>query len=367
MLGSVMHSGQALLTHERLSWRAPGARLGSVWPAVWRFVGLWLIISLFAGIYRFHPYYRGPFFEALQPVVTNGYVFFCGYGFFYVWLTYRWRRRVRDDFSDPALLALSLVRHCWKTLRFRTWSPWTRYWKSQRVHLLLRALGVKLFFVPLMVVFLSGHVAQVSHLWDQPVLEGGNLERIDWGVSLLYHLIFVCDTVVALVGYSFESLWLNNRTRSVDRTWLGWAVCLMCYPPFSEVADVYFPLSEQGQSLGLGESSLLFLRGLTIVFFAVYLWATLALGVRFSNLSNKGIIAYGPYRWVRHPAYVCKNLAWWLEKLPTMANFHNVLPLLAWNAVYILRGLTEERHLQNDPAYRDYCKKVRYRFIPGVW
>ncbi len=48
-----------------------------------------------------------------------------------------------------------------------------------------------------------------------------------------------------------------------------------------------------------------------------------------------------------------------------MADFHNVLPLLAWNVVYIMRG--EERHLRADPAYRSYCAQVPYRFILGVW
>lgn len=334
--------------------------------AIWRFVGLWLLISLFAFLYRVHPYYRGPFFAALQPVVTNGYVFFCGYGFWYVWLTYRWRRQGRDDFSDPALLALSLVRHAWRTLCSRSWSPWQRYWRSPRVALLLRALGVKVFFVPLMIVFLAEHAEEVRRLWSQPALAESGLARVNWGMALVYQVIFLCDTAVALVGYSFESLWLRNRTRSVDRTWLGWTMCLLCYPPFNDVASLYLPLDAGEQSLRLGEITLAVLRGFTLVFFAVYLWATLALGVHFSNLSNKGIIARGPYRWVRHPAYVCKNAAWWLEKLPAMADFHNVLPLLAWNAIYVLRGLTEERHLRADPAYRAYCERVRYRFIPGV-
>ncbi len=252
------------LRWESSACRSVRVRSRGLWPAFWRFVGLWLIVSLFAALYTFHPYYRGPFFAALRPVVTNGYVFFCGYGFFYVWLTYRWRRRVRDDFSDPALLALSGVRHAWRALRARTWSPWRRYCKSPRVTLLLLALGVKLFFIPLIVVFLAEHVNQVSRLWRQAVGVESVLAQLNWRLTFLYHLIFVCDTAVALLGYSFESLWLNNRTRSVDRTWLGWAVCLMCYPPFNDVAGLYFPLREGGNRLGLGEVRLVVLRLLTL-------------------------------------------------------------------------------------------------------
>jgi protein-S-isoprenylcysteine O-methyltransferase Ste14 len=342
-------------------------RPGSWQAAAWRFIGLWLIVSLFALVYRLHPYYHRPFFAPFQSLVVNAYVFFCGYGFFYVWLTYRLRHHARDDFADPALLALSLLRHAWRAMRSRSWAQWQRYWRSHRVALLLRALGIKFFFVPLMTVFLAEHVTGASRLWQQPQPTAGGLEGMDWGMELTYQLIFLCDTAVALVGYSCESLWLKNRTRSVDRTLSGWAICLMCYPPFNDVAGLYLPLDQGGNALGLSLVMLVVLRGLSLVFFAIYLWATLALGVRFSNLSNKGIIARGPYRWVRHPAYVCKNLAWWMEKLPTLAGLHNLLPLLAWNAVYVLRGLSEERHLRTDPAYQAYCERVRYRFVPGIW
>jgi len=340
---------------------------GSFQSAAWRFIGLWLIVSLFAVVYRVHPYYQRPFFSAFQAILVSIYGWFCLSGLFYVWLTYRLRHQVCDDFSDPALLALSFVRHSWRAIHFRSSALWRRYWRSPRVALLIRTLGVKFFFVPLMTVFLAGHVTETIQLWHQPRLAAWGLEWMNWGMSLVYQSIFVCDTTVALVGYSCESLWLKNKTRSVDWTWSGCVVCLMCYPPFNDVAGLYLPLSEGGNALGLSEVTLLGLRGLGLVFFAIYLWATLALGVRFSNLSNKGIIARGPYRWVRHPAYVCKNLAWWMEKLPTMAGLHNLLPLLAWNAVYVLRGLTEERHLRTDLAYQAYCERVCYRFVPGIW
>ena len=67
---------------ESPSSRPVNVRGRSFRAAVWRFAGLWLLVSLFAGVYSLHPYYQGPFFAAFHPVVTNGYVFFCGYGFF---------------------------------------------------------------------------------------------------------------------------------------------------------------------------------------------------------------------------------------------------------------------------------------------
>src|SRR5215510_3614167 len=140
---------------------------GSFRPAAWRFVGCWLIVSFFALIYYFHPYYHRPFFSAFQAILINLYGWFCLVGFFYVWLTYYRRRQIRDDFSDAGLLALSLVRHSWRAIRSHSWLPWWRYWRSLRVKRLLLILGVKFFFVPLMIVFVAEHVTEAYRLWQQ--------------------------------------------------------------------------------------------------------------------------------------------------------------------------------------------------------
>jgi len=91
----------------------------------------------------------------------------------------------------------------------------------------------------------------------------------------------------------------------------------------------------------------------------------------------------GPYALIRHPGYVGKNLFWLLTLLPLFFNAdprdagfswlqHLLLGaatvggFLAWSAIYILRALTEEKLLRNDPDYVAYCLKVKYRFIPGL-
>ena len=35
--------------------------------------------------------------------------------------------------------------------------------------------------------------------------------------------------------------------------------------------------------------------------------------------------------------------------------------------LYGIRAYTEERHLSQDPKYREYQEKVRWKFIPYVW
>ncbi|WP_430991383.1 isoprenylcysteine carboxylmethyltransferase family protein, partial [Escherichia coli] len=51
---------------------------------------------------------------------------------------------------------------------------------------------------------------------------------------------------------------------------------------------------------------------------AIYAWATVAFGFRFSNLTHRGILTHGPYAFSRHPAYLSKNLFWWISTVPML-------------------------------------------------
>ncbi len=95
-----------------------------------------------------------------------------------------------------------------------------------------------------------------------------------------------------------------------------------------------------------------------------YVAATVALGFKSSNLTNRGIVTRFPYNIVRHPAYIGKNLLWFIEFL-FLSQKHLGL-LIGFFIIYLLRAWTEERHLKKDPDYVAYMKKVKYRFIPGI-
>jgi protein-S-isoprenylcysteine O-methyltransferase Ste14 len=110
---------------------------------------------------------------------------------------------------------------------------------------------------------------------------------------------------------------------------------------------------------------------------AIYSWASLALGLKASNLTNRGIVSRGPYAFVRHPAYAAKNLAWWIGALPNLyflfaaghakATAYALFALCGWTAIYALRAITEERHLLlADNGYAQYMARVKWRFIPRV-
>lgn len=241
---------------------------------------------------------------------------------------------------------------------------------------------LKAFFIPIMVRgLLTASMAALTtgrDILGTDVVEIGLLALFDrWGYWFVFQTIVFVDLIVFIFGYMVETKRLGNEIRSVDPTLIGWAAALVCYPPFNHVT---------GQLLGSTVSEFpkfedptthLALNVALLVLMALYASASVALGWKASNLTHRGIVCRGPYRVIRHPAYICKNLAWWIGSLPIiMVSFEHAFvdglkavgSIAAWSSVYALRALTEEDHLRSvDGEYEEYCRKVRYRFIPGVY
>ncbi len=224
--------------------------------------------------------------------------------------------------------------------------------KEERVAVLF--LFVKFFYIPLMVNF----VFQNSH----DLLSAFTHFSL---FSFLLMLFFTVDTFIFAFGYLVESVRLKNVVKSVEPTLFGWVVALICYPPFNGFVGRYVPWGANDYALFWSSGWTMVFRVVIIALFLIYVCASIALGFKASNLTNRGIVTRFPYSVVRHPAYVSKNLVWWITLLPVI-NIWFTLGMLFWTVIYVLRALTEERHLLSDPDYVEYCKIVKYRFIPGV-
>ena len=99
---------------------------------------------------------------------------------------------------------------------------------------------------------------------------------------------------------------------------------------------------------------------------ALTVTSLLALGQSFALLpSLRRVVARGPYRMVRHPAYASELLiagaCTWVNPWPAAL----ILGLLV--IATVLRIAAEERVLTSDEAYRDYVARVRWRLLPGVY
>jgi protein-S-isoprenylcysteine O-methyltransferase Ste14 len=82
--------------------------------------------------------------------------------------------------------------------------------------------------------------------------------------------------------------------------------------------------------------------------------------------ANRGIQIRGPYRFVRHPIYAGYVVAHF-GYLVGWPSTHNICLYTLALIIQMARLLREEELLMNDPAYREYAGRVRYRLLPGVF
>jgi len=229
-----------------------------------------------------------------------------------------------------------------------------------------RAWAVKGFFLAFMISIVPGN-------WADMVRPSGADVTANI-VSLTHWLImamFTIDVTFATVGYILTLKPLDAHIRSANPYAAGWMAALICYPPFIMMSPGgpidYHPgtMNENGWVYWLEAYPLAMAAvAAALVFLTmVYAWATVAFGIRFSNLTHRGILTHGPYAWTKHPAYVSKNLFWWIATLPFLATtgnpvdmVRNTVMLGVVSGVYYWRARTEERHLMADPAYREYAE-----------
>ena len=277
-----------------------------------------------------------------------------------------------------------------KTLRF--WRVLVRFARSpgtssarqlgpeDRVAVLSTIL--KAYFGPMMIMWvmvsLTDAMALVSALTSQGTSTDASSPWFDrFGFLLLLRAILIVDVLWFTAGYLIELPALRNEIRSVDPTWTGWLAALLCYPPFNQLTVAI--LGSELTELPRFDNPVaqLVLCVMILVLMGIYASASVALGSKASNLTHRGIVTRGPYRWIRHPAYTCKNMAWWIGSAPlvsvafahsTAAGLQALASVAGWTLLYVLRALTEEEHLRGvDGDYAAYCAKVRWRFVPGLF
>lgn len=225
-----------------------------------------------------------------------------------------------------------------------------------------RSWAVKGFFCAFMISILPGGFAYVVTL----ELDGLSADPVRLAGGLI-ELLFLIDVHLAMVGYLMTFRPLDAHIRSANPYVAGWVSALICYPPFILMGDggvLAYKYNTADWTFWLRDyPALLWVWGGWLVFLtAIYAWATVIFGLRFSNLTYRGVITNGPYRFTRHPAYLAKNLFWWSSTLPffvTNGSFvdmvRNTTILALVSAVYFWRARTEEKHLLwADAKYRDY-------------
>ncbi|WP_323846997.1 isoprenylcysteine carboxylmethyltransferase family protein [Microbulbifer magnicolonia] len=323
---------------------------GSARRTAVKLLGFYACIGLVAGVYWLFPEYRGSFYDNYFRLVKA---------------------------ALPWWLLLAIPYFYW--LDGYMLKPRDGYWQlgswllGRRGDIDGRSIGqlllgwlVKLFFLPLMFVYLGNNLTALLN-FDFARLAGSFQAVFDFTFNFLYYI----DLLFVTVGYVCTLRLFDSHIRTAEPSFLGWGVALLSYQPFWSAFSGNYLKYDEGPAWGfwLWDTPLAYgLWGSAILLLiAIYVWASVPFGIRFSNLTHRGILTNGPYRFTKHPAYISKNLSWWMISMPFMVSSsadealrHSLLLLLV-NFVYFMRARTEERHLSWDPDYVAYARYIEQR------
>jgi len=89
--------------------------------------------------------------------------------------------------------------------------------------------------------------------------------------------------------------------------------------------------------------------------------------VRIQSDRSHAVATDGPYRYVRHPAYV-GMIVFELAMSILLASWWALIASGLCAILLILRTALEDRTLQAElTGYVDYVRQVRHRLLPGIW
>lgn len=328
-----------------IDWSSPRPLRDVMDVSITKIAGLWATWALIGFAYCIARWYwRGQYVFAMEVFETAVPFLFVGAIPYVLWLD-----RVLVNPRDGAwhFGAMLIGREPWDADEVkRHWLAW----------------AVKGFFCAFMISIVPGGF--------------GAFVRFDWSsvahdpvalATLLIETMFMVDVQIAMVGYLVTMKPLDAQIRTANPHLGAWVAALMCYPPFILMGDgAVLDYRQNGAEWAYwlqGHDVLLWLWAGALIFLtAIYAWATVAFGLRFSNLTYRGVLTNGPYAFTRHPAYLSKNTYWWLASLPFLVTsgsavdaIRNTVILALVSAVYYWRARTEEKHLlAEDAKYREY-------------
>lgn len=329
---------------------------GNIKRTLIKLLGLYACLALAAFIYWIFPEYRGGYYNNFFSLLQSILLLWALLAIPYFYLVDRAMLDPEDGYWQLGLLLIG-----------KNKQP---HWTS--ISQLLLGWLVKLFFLPLMFIYSSNNL---NLLINQDFTGLFNFStQVNARNSLniyqfLNNFLFYIDLLFVTVGYCCTFRLFDSHIRSTEPTFLGWVVAVICYQPFwgAVFGSLYISYNSgrDWSNYFWDLPWLHFSYAMLILFFVlIYVWTSIAFGIRFSNLTHRGILTNGPFKYSKHPAYISKNISWWLIFMPFLVapefddKLRLSLLLLLQNGVYFLRARTEEKHLSKDPDYITYATYI---------
>ncbi|MES2963619.1 MAG: isoprenylcysteine carboxylmethyltransferase family protein [Bdellovibrionota bacterium] len=333
-------------TSTGLDWTKKNSSFDRVQTKIFGFAGS---LGFIGAIYWLFPEYRGDFYDSYWSILRLTLPVVGLLAIPYIWFVDSRMENPNDGYVQMGRVVLF---------------QWEKIDKAVLGQHMLGWL-VKGFFLPLMFTYFVRDLAEFS------TFDFSIITDFKTFFDFTYHSIFLVDVGIVSMGYVMSLRLFDTHLRSTEPTFKGWLVALICYQPFwSLFGRLYLDYSSDfgwGVWLQAYPAMYAIWGSLILLLYAVYVTSSLMFGCRFSNLTHRGILTNGPYAWSKHPAYISKNIAWWLTSVPfamsgSGADALRGCALLALiNYVYYLRAKTEEAHLARDPVYREYTAWIAER------
>ena len=171
---------------------------------MWALTIIWLLSVLFS--YTMFKYLSQPlyFYYYFDSLIFSPFILIT----LYFWVKYLDQRQTNPN-DQYALFFIDIH---------------NKEFSLKKYKLFLLSNAVKIFYIPFVygATFLAiSQLLALDNIWQNP------------SQFIIFLFLFgICfDVTIALGGYIFSSQFFSTETLSVDDTWQGWLVCLICYPP----------------------------------------------------------------------------------------------------------------------------------------
>lgn len=198
--------------------------------------------------------------------------------------------------------------------------------------------------------------------------------RVDWWpawAAIAVWLVFFTVTDILLLRFNPQLIAERLKPPPGAKTW---DKTIMSLFRLLTLARYIIAGLDQRYGWTLGFPLAAQLAGLLVCFlsYALLAWAMTSNAffsqfVRIQSERGHAVVTHGPYRYVRHPAYL-GMLFFELAMSLLLASWWSAIPSILGAALLILRTALEDRTLQAElTGYADYAHQVPYRLFPGLW